>query len=123
LSGHKLNIINDIISIIIMSVTSLVVLSIKISCHRIICLLKSHYNTLHHSLNIYRGDLSINIFTDVLCRWVNSIGNVVYKSYISSYSLVFFFIPYFPIVIPSVYIDENFLSVFTNRYRDVKLYR
>jgi hypothetical protein len=124
LSGHKLNIIDDIINIIILSVTLLVILLIKLSYHRIICLFESHYNTLHHFLSIYRGDLPVDIFIDVLYRRVNSIGNVVYKSYISSYSLtLFFFHSLFPIVIPSVYIDGIFLSMFTNRYRDEKLCR
>jgi hypothetical protein len=123
LPDHKLNITDDITSRIIQSVTSLVILSVKIPRNHMICLFESHCNTLHHSLGIYRGNLSINIFTDVFYHRVNYIGNVLCKSYMSLYCLPFFSIPYFPTTIPSVYTDGIFLSVFTNGYRDEKLYR
>ena len=55
---------------------------------------------------------------DVLYRWVNSIKNVVYKIYMPSYYLAFFFIPYVPTAIPLVYTDEIFMSVFTDEYMD-----
>ena len=88
---HKLNNTDDITSRIIQSVTSLVILSVKIPCHYIICLFESHCNTLHHSLGIYRENLSVDIFTDIFYHRVNYIGNVLCKSYTSLYCLTFFF--------------------------------
>jgi hypothetical protein len=41
-SSHKLNITNDITNLIILSITSLVILLIKISLHRMICPFESH---------------------------------------------------------------------------------
>jgi hypothetical protein len=123
LPDHKLNNTDDITSRIIQSVTSLVILSVKIPCHYIICLFESHCNTLHHSLGIYRENLSVDIFTNIFYHRVNYIGNVLCKSYTSLYCLTFFFIPYFPTAIPLVYTEGIFLSVFTNGYRDEKFYR
>jgi len=51
--SHKLNIIDDITNIIILLATSLVILSIKISCHHMICLFESLCNILWHSLPQY----------------------------------------------------------------------
>jgi hypothetical protein len=58
---------------------------------------------------------------DVLYRQVNSISNVVCKSYMTSYYLALFFISYFPTTIPSVYTERIFMSVFTNGYKDRKI--
>jgi len=80
------------------------ILSIKISCHRTIFFFKCHCNT----LSIYQENFSISVFTNVLYHQVNSIGNVICKSYMSLYYLAFFFIPYFPTAILSVYIKRIF---------------
>ena len=53
LSGHKLNITNDIIDVIILSITLSIILSVKIPSHHTICIFKSYCNTLCHSLGIY----------------------------------------------------------------------
>ena len=62
IANHELNIINDITDIIIPSVTSLVILSVKLSCHRTICFFELHYNTHRHSLGIYRENFSVGVY-------------------------------------------------------------
>jgi hypothetical protein len=99
-SGHKLNITDRIIS----SVTSLVILLVKISRHRMICfffnltVIPSVYTEKSFPLAYYGCTLpSGYVF-----------GNVICKSYISSYCLVFFPFFIFPLQFPR-YIPIEFL--------------
>jgi hypothetical protein len=65
IANHELNIIDDITDIIIPSLTLSVILSVKISCHHMICLFELHYNTHRHSLGIYRENSSVGVY-----RWI-----------------------------------------------------
>jgi hypothetical protein len=62
--GHKLNIIDGITDGIIPSVTP----SVKYHVTIWFIFFESHYNILCISLGIYRENLSVGIFTDVLYR-------------------------------------------------------
>jgi len=62
---------------------------------------------------------SHRIYNHVICNFMLV---VVCTSYMSSYCLPLFFIPYFSIIIPSVYTKKVFLSMFTDGYMDEKLY-
>lgn len=58
--SHKLNINDEIIDIIIPSITSLVILLVKILRYRMIYLFKSHYDTFHY----FFGIIFLSIFTN-----------------------------------------------------------
>jgi hypothetical protein len=59
---------------------------------------------------------------DVLYLQVNSVGNVVYKNYKSSYCLAFFYFLFSQCNSLCIY-RGSFLSVFTDRYMDGKFYQ
>jgi hypothetical protein len=69
------------------------------SCHHTIYLLESHCNTLHNVAGIYWQKFFVGIFTDRFYRRVNFIDNVVCKTYMLSYYLVFLFL-LFPLQFP-----------------------
>jgi len=98
-SNHKLNITDWLTDKIILMVTQLAILSVKISCHHMICLLESHCNTLRNVAGIYWQKFFVSIFTDRFYRRVNFIDNVVCKTYMLSYYLVFLFL-FFPLQFP-----------------------
>ena len=89
--GHKLNITDRLTNKIISIETASVILSVEISRHHMIFLLEFHCNTLRNIVGIYQQNFSIGIFTDEFYHRVNFIGNYVYKTYTSSYCLLFLF--------------------------------
>lgn len=75
-SGHKLKITDGLTDRIILVVTSLAILLVSLSRHRMICLYKSHYNIVRNVVNIYRYN-----FLSGYLRTVNLILSVtVYKN-------------------------------------------
>ena len=70
------------------------------SRHHTVCVLESHYNTIHNVANIYWWKFFVSIFMNEFYYQVNSIGNVVCKTYTSSYCLAFFLFLLFPPRLP-----------------------
>jgi hypothetical protein len=92
-SGHILNITDRFTDEIILMVTPSTIQSVSMPRHCTICLFKSH---------------------------CNSIGNYVCKN-LHAIALFGFFIPSIPTVIPSIYTDDIFPSVFTNGVSNGKI--
>jgi hypothetical protein len=80
------------------------------SHHCMICLLESHCNNICNVAGIYRWKFFVSIFTGKFYHRVNFVGNIICKTYMSSY--YDFFYSSLPTMIPSVYTMEIFLSVF-----------
>jgi hypothetical protein len=72
-SGHKLNITDELTDKIILMVTPSTILSVEMSRHRMICLLESHCNTLRNVTGIYWREFFVGIFTDKFYHQVNFI--------------------------------------------------
>jgi len=76
-------------------------------------------NNLCNVICIYRRKFFVKMFMDEFYHWNNFVGNVVCKTYTSSYCLPFF-IPSFLIAILSVYTIKIFLFVFIDGFNDKK---
>jgi hypothetical protein len=76
-------------------------------------------NNLRNVVGIYRRKFFVKIFMDEFYHRNNFVGNVVCKTYTSSYCLPFF-ISFFPTAILSVYTIKIFLFVFIDGFNDKK---
>jgi len=98
-SSHKLNINDDITNEIILLGISSVILLVKMLRHHMISIcLKSHYNTIFNSLNIYWINFLINIFTDILYYQVNFVDKQKFFINISIYIYQFSSTRYFEFI-------------------------
>jgi hypothetical protein len=86
----------------------------KMSHHCMICLFEHHCNIFRHSLGIYQENLFVGVFSEVII--VGLIPSVMLFITVTCLHVVwlFFFISYFPTVIPLIYNQRIFLSVFTD---------
>jgi hypothetical protein len=100
--SHKLNINNGLTDEIIPIVTSSAILLVEMPHHHKICLLESHYNTLHNVIGIYWWKFSRMNFTVGLIMSVRSSVKLTYHCTV----WIFLFIPFplrFPRYIPWEY--------------------
>jgi hypothetical protein len=113
-SGHKLNINDGIADEIILSITLLIILSVKISRHRMICFFFNPIVIPSIIFSIYIK----KIFLSTYLRTYFTLGLILLVmlsvKVLRHHTVWLFFILYFPPSILSVYTEGIFLSVFTD---------